>query len=95
MFSIENGKREGPTSLFDSTGKYIDDIYYEEGILVVDKIVLDSGPKIEEKKLRKLLYSNLRQLRKSKIRIIMILYRQRLKKKKIMRMTPCFIKWLK
>jgi len=50
MFSIENGKREGPTSLFDSTGKYIDDIFYEEGILVVDKIVLDSGPKKEEKK---------------------------------------------
>ncbi|MCU0407242.1 MAG: energy transducer TonB, partial [Ignavibacteriaceae bacterium] len=50
MFTIENGKREGPTSLFDSTGKYIDDIYYEEGILVVDKIVLDSGPKQEEKK---------------------------------------------
>jgi len=49
MFSIENGRREGPTSLFDSTGKYIDDIYYEEGILVVDKIVLDSGPKEEEK----------------------------------------------
>lgn len=50
MFTIENGKREGPTSLFDSTGKYIEDIYYEEGILVVDKIVLDSGPKKEEKK---------------------------------------------
>ena len=49
MFSIENGKREGPTSLFDSTGKYINDIYYEEGILVVDKIVLDSGPKKEDK----------------------------------------------
>jgi TonB family protein len=49
MFSIEDGKREGPTSLFDSTGKYVDDIYYEEGILVVDKIVLDSGPKEEEK----------------------------------------------
>ena len=48
MFSIENGKREGPTSLFDSTGKYVNDIYYEEGILVVDKIVLDSGPKKEE-----------------------------------------------
>ncbi|MFI5237860.1 MAG: TonB family protein [Ignavibacteriales bacterium] len=48
MFSIENGKREGPTSLFDSTGKYIDDIFYEEGILVVDKIVLDSGPKEDE-----------------------------------------------
>jgi TonB family protein len=45
MFSIENGKREGPTSLFDSTGKYINDIYYEEGILVVDKIVLDTGTK--------------------------------------------------
>ncbi len=50
MFSIENGKREGPTSLFDSTGKYVNDIYYEEGILVVDKIVLDSGPKKEESK---------------------------------------------
>jgi len=49
LFSIEDGKREGPTSLFDSTGKYVDDIYYEEGILVVDKIVLDSGPKEEEK----------------------------------------------
>jgi len=49
MFSIENGKREGPTSLFDSTGKYLDDIYYEEGILVVDKIVLDSGPKEEKR----------------------------------------------
>lgn len=48
MFTIENGKREGPTSLFDSTGKYIDDIYYEEGILVVDKIILDPGPKKEE-----------------------------------------------
>jgi TonB family protein len=48
MFSIENGKREGPTSLFDSTGKYVNDIYYEEGILVVDKIVLDSGLKKEE-----------------------------------------------
>jgi TonB family protein len=49
MFSIEDGKREGPTSLFDSTGKYVNDIFYEEGILVVDKIVLDSGPKEEEK----------------------------------------------
>jgi len=43
MFTIESGKREGPTSLFDSTGKYINNIYYEEGILVVDKIVLDNG----------------------------------------------------
>jgi TonB family protein len=47
MFTIESGKREGPTSLFDSTGTYIDDIYYEEGILVVDKIILDEGPKNE------------------------------------------------
>jgi TonB family protein len=50
MFVIQNGRREGPTSLFDSTGSYIDDIYYEEGILVVDKIVLDPGPEKEEKK---------------------------------------------
>jgi TonB family protein len=51
MFTIEKGKREGPTSLFDSTGTYIKDIDYEEGILVVDKIVLDSGiPKTEPEK---------------------------------------------
>ncbi len=58
MFSIENGKREGPTSLFDSTGKYVDDIYYEEGILVVDKIVLDSGPKEEEIKTKEVVAVN-------------------------------------
>ena len=50
MFSIENGKREGPTSLFDSTGKFIANINYEEGILVVDKIVLDTGIKKDKKK---------------------------------------------
>jgi TonB family protein len=50
MFTIENGKREGPTSLFDSTGTYTKDIYYEEGILVVDKIVLDSGEQKNENK---------------------------------------------
>lgn len=50
MFVIQNGRREGPTSLFDSTGSYVEDIYYEEGILVVDKIVLDAGPKKEEVK---------------------------------------------
>ena len=48
MFTIENGKREGPTSLFDSTGTYVKDIDYEEGILVVDKIVLDTGIKKDE-----------------------------------------------
>jgi TonB family protein len=49
MFTIENGRREGPTSLFDSTGTYINDIYYEGGILIVDKIVLDSGESRNEK----------------------------------------------
>jgi TonB family protein len=63
MFSIENGKREGPTSLFDSTGKYLDDIYYAEGILVVDKIVLDSGPK-EEKKENVVINSPIKQEKK-------------------------------
>ena len=58
MFSIEDGKREGPTSLFDSTGKYIDDIYYEEGVLVVDKIILDSGPKVEEKPVENIVSAN-------------------------------------
>ncbi len=48
MFIIENGKREGPTSLFDSSGTYIEDIYYEDGILVVDKIVLDEGLKTKD-----------------------------------------------
>ena len=48
MFSIENGKREGPTSLFDSTGTYVKDVDYEEGIMVVDKIVLDSGIQKDE-----------------------------------------------
>ena len=48
MFTIENGKREGPTSLFDSTGTYLKDVDYEEGIMVVDKIVLDSGIKKNE-----------------------------------------------
>lgn len=56
MFSIEDGKREGPTSLFDSTGRYFNDIYYEEGILVVDKIVLDSG--IKEKTNKEILTAN-------------------------------------
>jgi TonB family protein len=48
MFTIENGKREGPTSLFDSSGNYVNDVYYENGILVVDKIVLDSGEHFRE-----------------------------------------------
>jgi len=47
MFVIEDGKREGPTSLFDSAGAYLKDLDYENGILVVDKIVLDEGKKEE------------------------------------------------
>jgi TonB family protein len=43
MFVIQNGKREGPTSLFDTSGNYIKDVYYEDGILVVDKFILDDG----------------------------------------------------
>jgi len=52
MFVIQSRKREGPTSLFDSLGNYVEDIFYEEGILVVDKLVLDDG------KYTKLLASN-------------------------------------
>jgi len=58
MFSIENGKREGPTSLFDSTGTYINDIYYEEGILVVDKIILDSGEHVTRSENKELTSNN-------------------------------------
>lgn len=50
MFTIENGKREGPASLFDSTGTYVNDVYYENGILVVDKVVLDSGDHFQKMK---------------------------------------------
>ena len=36
MYSIVNGKREGPTSYFDSSGVYVDDIFYTEGMLDVE-----------------------------------------------------------
>jgi TonB family protein len=64
MFAIENGKREGPTSLFDSTGTYSNDIYYEEGILVVDKIVLDTGEQNKETKNVSVIKSPLQQKKK-------------------------------
>jgi TonB family protein len=35
MYLIEDGKREGPTSYFDSTGVYIDDVFYTVGMLDV------------------------------------------------------------
>jgi TonB family protein len=36
-FSIENNKRDGPTSFFDSTGTYVDDKSYTDGMLDVEK----------------------------------------------------------
>jgi len=37
LINIEGGKREGPTSLFDEEGNYLKDIYFEQGIQVVEK----------------------------------------------------------
>ncbi|OGU77616.1 MAG: hypothetical protein A2V93_01165 [Ignavibacteria bacterium RBG_16_34_14] len=37
LINIEDGKREGPTSVFDEEGNYIKDIYFEMGIQVVEK----------------------------------------------------------
>ncbi len=31
MFNIENGRREGPASYFDSTGAHIEDVFFSEG----------------------------------------------------------------
>src|SRR5690606_13080724 len=33
----EDGKREGPTSLFDEEGNYVKDIFFEQGIQLVEK----------------------------------------------------------
>jgi len=37
LINIEDGKREGPTSIFDEEGNYLRDIYFEQGIQVVEK----------------------------------------------------------
>jgi TonB family protein len=37
LINIESGKREGPTSVFDEDGNYIKDIFFENGIQVVQK----------------------------------------------------------
>lgn len=37
LINIEDGKREGPVSVFDEEGNYIKDIYFEQGIQVVEK----------------------------------------------------------
>lgn len=40
MYTVENGKRDGPTSYFDSTGVYVKDVFYTEGKLDVEEITL-------------------------------------------------------
>jgi TonB family protein len=49
LINIEDGKREGPTSVFDEEGNYIKDIFYEQGIQIVEKknIYLIEEPEIE------------------------------------------------
>lgn len=37
LINIEDGKREGPTSVFDEEGNYLKDIYFDQGIQVVEK----------------------------------------------------------
>jgi hypothetical protein len=37
LIIIEDGKREGPTSFFDEEGNFLKDIYFEQGIQVVEK----------------------------------------------------------
>jgi len=37
LINIEDGKREGPTSVFDEEGNYVKDIFFEQGIQVVEK----------------------------------------------------------
>jgi TonB family protein len=45
LINIEDGKREGPTSVFDEEGIYLKDIFFDQGIQVVEKI----NPYITEK----------------------------------------------
>lgn len=40
MFNIENGRREGPASYFDSTGTHIKDIFFSEGLRKDQEFVL-------------------------------------------------------
>ncbi|RPI76191.1 MAG: TonB family protein, partial [Ignavibacteriales bacterium] len=37
LINIEDGKREGPTSLFDEEGNYVKDIFFEQGIQLIEK----------------------------------------------------------
>jgi TonB family protein len=37
LVNLENGKREGPTSVFDEDGNYVRDIFFEDGIQVVER----------------------------------------------------------
>lgn len=49
MFSIENYRREGPTSYFDSTGKYLDDVSYASGKLDVKEEPLTYSSRRDDK----------------------------------------------
>ena len=56
MYSIVNGKREGPTSYFDSTGVYVNDVFYTEGMLDVEEEPLrhsNSNDKLTENKINR------------------------------------------
>jgi len=37
LINLEDGKREGPTSVFDEEGNYVKDIFFEQGIQFVEK----------------------------------------------------------
>ena len=41
MYNVDEGKRNGPTTLFDSTGTYVKDVPYKDGLMVVEKFELD------------------------------------------------------
>lgn len=54
LINIESGKREGPTSIFDEEGKYVKDIFFEDGIQVVQK----KNPYIVEKPKKEVVQNN-------------------------------------
>jgi len=58
MYSIVNGKREGPTSYFDSSGVYVGDIFYTEGMLDVEVEPLRHSKSSEELAENKINQSN-------------------------------------
>lgn len=57
LINLENGKREGPTSLFDEDGNYVTDVFFEDGIQVVEK----KNPYIVEKPSEEIAQNSSRQ----------------------------------